>query len=254
MSQSHYPPTPADETDLLYSEQPVNARSGRQDVDIIKTVKIERDMQGVTVEGFRTLGVVSTFIAGVEAQCFGLVPSDTRSEEPMVKAISALLVIGLLLSSFGAVTALLAARWFDLLKGDEVELLNHRWACARAGFSHSGYVPSNHQERQLDNTFEYTYKGNLPNDSIMREIENCKLKRRNWILAKLMLVPFQFIVFGYYSFITGITLYTWRFQPVGTAAACTIITITGTIVVVCLHLDFETMGALNQMSFRRPRL
>lgn len=62
--------------------------------------------------GFRTLGIVSTFIAGVEAQCLGLT-ADADTQAPAIQAINALLLIGLLLSAFGAVTSLLTARWFE---------------------------------------------------------------------------------------------------------------------------------------------
>lgn len=221
--------------------------------DEIKTVRIERDMQGVTVEGYRTLGVVSTFIAGVEAQCFSLVPEGANSDKGLVQAISALLIIGLLLSSFGAVTALLAARWFDLLKGEEIALLNHRWACARAGFSRP---PTNSTKRDsgLADKFEYTHDGDLPSDSIREQVYACKRDTRNWILAKVIFFPFYFILFGFYSFIVGIVIYSWRFQALVTAIVSTTIVVLGSLVVVCLHLKFETMGALNRMSFSRPGL
>ncbi|QRV77280.1 hypothetical protein RhiJN_05295 [Ceratobasidium sp. AG-Ba] len=162
--------------------------------DIIRTVKVERDMQEVTVEGYRTLGVVSTFIAGIEAQCFSLVPDANTSSSSAVQAITALFTIGLLLSSFGAVTALLAARWFDLLKGDEVDLLNHRWACGREGFS--GPSPEHHSKRnlELNKEFGYTHEGALPSDSIMDQVKACKRHVRNWIVAQVIFIPFYLIL------------------------------------------------------------
>ncbi|KAG8721422.1 hypothetical protein FRC09_007927 [Ceratobasidium sp. 395] len=157
----------------------------------IKTVRIERDMQSVTVEGFRTLGVVSTFIAGVEAQCFSLV-SSLENPDAVVQAISALLLIGLLFSSFGAVTALLSARWFDLLQGDEVELLDHRWACSRAGITRAVSEPR--KRDSLGEKFEYTEEGYLPNDKIRQKVQACQHPGRNWILSKAVFVPFHLIV------------------------------------------------------------
>ncbi|CAE6451587.1 unnamed protein product [Rhizoctonia solani] len=93
-------------------------------------VQIERDRQGVTVEGYRTLGLVSTFIAGVESQCLGLL-SDESDRSELGEVASALLLIGLSLSVLGAALSLLAARWFDLLKGDQIIMLEYRWACAQ---------------------------------------------------------------------------------------------------------------------------
>lgn len=65
------------------------------------------------ITGFRTLGIVSTFIAGVEAQCLSLTGNAIDTQAPAIQAINALLLIGLLLSAFGAVTSLLVARWFE---------------------------------------------------------------------------------------------------------------------------------------------
>jgi hypothetical protein len=61
--------------------------------------------------GFRNLGIVSTFIAGVEAQCLGLVADAPN--HGILEAVNALLIIGLLLSAFGAAISLLSARWFE---------------------------------------------------------------------------------------------------------------------------------------------
>ncbi|KAH7345698.1 hypothetical protein B0J17DRAFT_703018 [Rhizoctonia solani] len=94
-------------------------------------VQIERDKQGVTVEGYRTLGLVSTFIAGVESQCLGLLSGESN-HSGLGEAASALLLIGLSLSALGAALSLLAARWFDLLTGDQIIMLEYRWACAQS--------------------------------------------------------------------------------------------------------------------------
>ncbi|KAG9098607.1 hypothetical protein FRC06_006162 [Ceratobasidium sp. 370] len=184
----------------------------------VKTVKIERDMQAVTVEG-----VVSTFIAGVEAQCLS-VTANVNPHDRVVQAINALLLIGLFLSSFGAVTSLLAARWFDLLRGDEVKLLDHRWECARA--EASGVAPEaiNQDMKSLHEKFEYTHEGALPSEEIRRQIESCKRDKRNQVIAKAMFVPFNLIALGFFSFIAGMLLYTWKFQSYPAAIACTVIT------------------------------
>lgn len=58
------------------------------------------------------MGIISTFIAGVEAQCLGLV-SSSPNHTGLLEAASAFLLIGLLFSSFGAAVSLLSARWFE---------------------------------------------------------------------------------------------------------------------------------------------
>lgn len=217
-------------------------------------VRVERDMQGVTVEGFRTLGIVSTFIAGVEAQCLSLT-TGANTEARSIQAINALLLIGLLLSAFGAVTSLLTARWFDLLRGDELELLDHRWNCARVEQTGCGNEPKRSEgDQQLEDKYEFAQDGTLPSKSIQDQIDKCTHSKRNLILARAAFLPLYFIIVGFFSFVAGIIVYTWVFQSRPTAIICTVITVMGTLVVFCLHLDFETMGALNNMSFKRVRL
>ncbi|KAG8738202.1 hypothetical protein FRC10_007138 [Ceratobasidium sp. 414] len=127
--------------------------------------------------GFRTLGLVSTFIAGVESQCLGLTANVDNSRDRLVQATNALLLIGLLLSSFGAVTSLFAARWFE---GDEVKLLDYRWDRARAPVSGFFREPT-------ENDDEYSKE-------LREKIKNCKLSKRNRIIAKAIFAPFYMIV------------------------------------------------------------
>ncbi|KAF8595959.1 hypothetical protein BDV93DRAFT_548570 [Ceratobasidium sp. AG-I] len=199
-------------------------------------VRVERDMQGLITSGFRTLGIVSTFIAGVEAQCLSLTSGAEDTQAPTIQAINALLLIGLLLSAFGAVTSLLVARWFDLLRGDELELLDHRWNCARIEQTYRRSAPLRPGEKQeLKDKYEYAEDGTLPSIPIQKQIDECTRHKRNMILAKAAFVPLYFIIM-------------WSYP---TAIICTVVTAMGVFVVFCLHLDFETMGTLNSMSFKR---
>ncbi|KAG9080576.1 hypothetical protein FRC06_006403 [Ceratobasidium sp. 370] len=228
--------------------EPVSERPVEEE---IKTVRIERDMQGVTVDGFNTLGIVSTFIAGVEAQCLSFTADPGDHNPSIVEAINALLLIGVLLSTFGAITALLSGRWFNLLNGPEVELLDHRWSCARpdpSGDDDAG------EDQALERKFGYTPEGRLPSPHIQKMIERCTRHKRNFILAKAIFLPLHLIILGFFSFVTGLVIYTWEFRPLGTAIACTFVAAFGVGIIVCLHVDFETMGALNMMSFKRPRI
>ncbi|CAE7229096.1 unnamed protein product [Rhizoctonia solani] len=220
--------------DSLFSS--MDAFKGEQATSI-QIVKVERDRQEVTVEGFRTLGIVSTFIAGVESQCLGMV-SDIPEHPRLSEATSALLLTGLLLSSFGAALSLLSARWFDLLKDRQLTMLEYRWACAR----------NNRKSEDME-------KQPVPiPEKIREEVEALEWNWRDYLVVKAIRFAIIFVFCGFYSFIVGIVLYTWTAHSVVTAVVNTIIAVFGTIFLVFMHLDFDFMGALNLMSFYRIRL
>ncbi|KAG8702568.1 hypothetical protein FRC09_004667, partial [Ceratobasidium sp. 395] len=175
---------------VIQREKPVVEKPSEDD---IKTVRMERDMQGVTVDGFNTLGIVSTFIAGVEAQCLSFTADPGDHNPSVVEAINALLLIGVLLSTFGAVTALLAGRWFNLLNGPEVELLDHRWNCARPDNTEE-YENGEGADEALESKFGYTPEGRLPSPHLRRMIERCTHHKRNLILARVIFLPLHLII------------------------------------------------------------
>ncbi|KAG8742783.1 hypothetical protein FRC12_015267 [Ceratobasidium sp. 428] len=168
--------------------------------------EIKKRMQEVTVEGsifkvstslsdvdlclmppgFRTLGIVSTFIAGVEAQCLGLT-ADGDINDRVVQAINALLLIGILLSAFGAVTSLLVARWFDLLvREDELRMLDYKWEAARPAVTKFDVALFSEKEQDTYEPF-----GSRP--SIRQQIEGCTHRRKNKIVAKAAFIPLNMI-------------------------------------------------------------
>ncbi|CAE6505281.1 unnamed protein product [Rhizoctonia solani] len=204
----------------------------------IQLVKVERDRQEVTVEGFRTLGIVSTFIAGVESQCLGLV-SDIPGHPSLSEAASALLLIGLLLSSFGAALSLLSARWFDLLRDKQITMLEYRWECAR----------NNRNSSDPDLEKQISIPG-----AIKQEVDTPKWNLRDYLVAKTINSALIIVFCGFYTFIIGMVLYTWVAHSIITAIISTIVAALGTILLIFMHLDFDFMGALNIMTFARIRI
>ncbi|CAE6458029.1 unnamed protein product [Rhizoctonia solani] len=205
----------------------------------VQIVKVERDRQEVTVEGFRTLGIVSTFIAGVESQCLGLVSGVPDDKNPRLReAVSALLLTGLLLSSFGAALSLLSARWFDLLRDKQLTMLEYRWECAR----------NNRKSADL----EKQPPPQAP-EKIQGEV-NPKWNLRDFLVAKAIGLALPVVFCGFYTFIVGMVLYTWMAHSLIAAVVNTVIAALGSILLVFMHLDFDFMGALSHMSFQRIRI
>ncbi|KAF8734816.1 hypothetical protein RHS02_06653, partial [Rhizoctonia solani] len=212
----------------------------------------------ITVEGYRTLGVVSTFIAGVESQCLGMVTDVKDSPHPrVIEAASALLLTGLLLSSFGAALALLAARWFDLLKDEEVEILELQWSCARRQRKCTkGSEPDNESKSQIDviiDGHEKHWKDFLVAKAVsatlfvvFRQVpfSSCLIKRNLRVLDNS----------GFITFVAAMVLYSWVAHRLATAIVTTVIAVLGTCLIVTMHLDFEFKGTLRYMSFERIRI
>ncbi|KAF8595975.1 hypothetical protein BDV93DRAFT_611159 [Ceratobasidium sp. AG-I] len=217
-------------------------------------IKVERDIQEVTIEGFRAVGVLSTFIAAAEAQCLSLTSDAEKFHQSTVHVINAFLLCGLLFSTFGAFTSMLAARWFSRLTGDELELLDHRWSRAHLGPSRQGASLRPGEIPEREGKYEYDADGDLPSKAIQQQIDECRNHQRNRFFARAVFSPTYFATIGFTSFIVGVVIYIWASQPLATAIIGTIITSLGILVVICLHLDFETMGVLNMMSFRRVRI
>ncbi|KAJ1304543.1 hypothetical protein OPQ81_005684 [Rhizoctonia solani] len=196
-------------------------------LDSSQPVKVARDMHKITTKGFRTLGLASTFIAGVEAQFFSTVASSCAQYSVIVQASSGFLLVGILLSAFGAVAAFLSSRWFELLTAEEVEWLEHRWSYARG-------------------------ETNLPTPSG----QNSKYQHRfrNWLVAKSLMMPFYIILFGCLFFVAGVVLYTWATQVRLIAVACTVVTGLCGFVILGMYLKFEAKGVLSNTNFTRVRL
>ncbi|QRV85584.1 hypothetical protein RhiJN_13602 [Ceratobasidium sp. AG-Ba] len=215
-----------------------------------KIVRVERDLQQTLRIGFRTLGVVSIFIAGIESQCLGLM-TELDNQGRVTQSINALLVIGLILSSFGAITALISARWFDLLSPNDLKLLEYRVTLARNGGQ--GSVPDFNDAAE-DPRDIYAGGNFHGSDTMPEKARYGRNPKRNWVLARTVFVPFLLTLLGFTSFVASMVAYTWKFQPVGTAVGATVATIIGFLSILFMHLDYDATGAINYMSFKRLRI
>ncbi|EUC53550.1 transmembrane protein, putative, partial [Rhizoctonia solani AG-3 Rhs1AP] len=98
----------------------------------VADIEAGRAIKKSLIEGYRSLGTASIFAAGVESQCIGLVTDAANNANPKLMEIAnALLLVGLLLSSFGTALAFLTANWYEYLEGVQLEALAYRWAHAK---------------------------------------------------------------------------------------------------------------------------
>ncbi|CAE6505287.1 unnamed protein product [Rhizoctonia solani] len=168
--------------------------------------------------------------------------SDVSVHSKIVEAISALLLTGVLLSSFGAALSLLSARWFDLLKDDDVTVLEHRWECAQSRCAQ----PRGSSAESLEKT-QYSEDAEDGRDKP-------EWNWRDYLVAKAIGSTLHIVFCGFATFVVGMVLYTWVAHSLITAIANTIIAIMGTFLILCMHLDFSFKGALQHMSFKRIRI
>ncbi|GAB1522324.1 hypothetical protein RhiTH_005438 [Rhizoctonia solani] len=156
----------------------------------------------------------------------------------VIEAASALLLTGLLLSSFGAALALLAARWFDLLKDEEVEILELQWSCARRQRKCTkGSEPDNESKSQIDVI-----------------IDGHEKHWKDFLVAKAVSATLFVVFGGFITFVAAMVLYSWVAHRLATAIVTTVIAVLGTCLIVTMHLDFEFKGTLRYMSFERIRI
>ena len=87
------------------------------------------------------------------------------------------------------------ASLYSLLRGDELELLDHRWNCARIEQICRKDAPLRPGETQeLKDKYEYAEDGTLPSIPIQKQIDECTRHKRNMILAKAAFLPLYFII------------------------------------------------------------
>ncbi|CAE6462631.1 unnamed protein product [Rhizoctonia solani] len=203
-------------------------------------LKLREDIQKVTIEGFRTLGIVSTFVAGVEAQCLGLI-SDVSGHPRLSEAASALLLVGLSLTAFGAALSLLSARWFELLTGKELDLLRDRVMAARI-------KSRNH----IDDIYVASASGQVekPQDVYYESGPTWK----DHLVARAVGSTTMIVFCGFYTFVVGMTIYGWIAHSVVAAAVNTFVAMLGTALIVIMHLNFDAKAVLNLMRFERVRI
>ncbi|CEL60942.1 hypothetical protein RSOLAG1IB_04181 [Rhizoctonia solani AG-1 IB] len=206
---------------------PANWPTSGPEVTISRPIKVARDMQTITTKGFRTLGLASTFITGVQAQFYSIVTTIDAQDNVILQASSGCLLVGILLSASGAIAAFLSSRWFELLNPEEVGWLEHRWAYAR---------------RETDKAIPWGQS------SISR------YRIRNRFVAKSLMMPFYMILFGCLLFVIGVILYTWTTQPRAISIACTVVMGLCGFVILGMYLKFEARGVLSHTNFTRVRL
>jgi len=83
------------------------------------------DSRRITMEGFRSLGILATFFAGLQAQMLSTSLSDNSTTAS--RLVNAFWLAGIALDVFGAILATLTARWFEVLDDRHVEFLDHIW-------------------------------------------------------------------------------------------------------------------------------
>jgi len=105
----------------------LSARTGPSGMQTQMKMKVILDERQRTMEGFRSLAVFAIFLAGLQAQM--IQTSFSRNSSALAhKFTDGFWFAGIFCDVFGAVLAMLTARWFEVLHPPDVEFLNNTWA------------------------------------------------------------------------------------------------------------------------------
>ncbi|KDQ52163.1 hypothetical protein JAAARDRAFT_210720 [Jaapia argillacea MUCL 33604] len=88
------------------------------------------DSRIVAQSGYKTLGVISTFLAGVQIQVLTALAIDRQ--DALAQVAGALFFTGFIADVMGAILCFQCARWFELLTPDEITHLRSSWADVEA--------------------------------------------------------------------------------------------------------------------------
>ncbi|KAF8239999.1 hypothetical protein L208DRAFT_1385314 [Tricholoma matsutake] len=91
----------------------------------------DSDRRKLSQEGYRTLAILATFMAAVQAPL--LSSSSIHGESISSEFVTMLFVWGLMADLFGAVLNYGSARWFEMLTTDEAKYLQEIWVAAETG-------------------------------------------------------------------------------------------------------------------------
>ncbi|KAF8799078.1 hypothetical protein BYT27DRAFT_7227976 [Phlegmacium glaucopus] len=157
----------------------------------------------LTVEGFRSLSIMATFFAGIQAQM--LSASLSENSTIAAKLVNAFWLAGLFLDVTGAVQAAITARWFELLDTKEAETFNQEW-------STNWKSPFHSKPRRPFSSFGDT------------------------IIATALFSGLPIVTCGVGMFLIGLVIYVWARQPILVSIISTIpFVILSPLVVACFY-------------------
>jgi hypothetical protein len=165
---------------------------------------VQVDHRQITMEGFRTLSILATFFAGLQAQMLSASLSDNSTMA--AKMINAFWLAGIFLDVFGAVLATVTTRWLELLNSQETETLNQEWSAPRKEFS-------------------------------IRKFRWSSLL--DTMIATALFSGFPLVACGVSMFLIGLVIYVWAMQPLLVSIISTIpFVVLSPLVAACFYPHF----------------
>ncbi|KAF8799086.1 hypothetical protein BYT27DRAFT_7264114 [Phlegmacium glaucopus] len=161
------------------------------------------DHRQITVEGFRSLSILATFFAGLQAQTLSV--SLSENSTIAAKLVNAFWLAGLFLDVIGAVQAFITARWLELLDTKEAEKFNQEWSTDRKSLFHR-------KPRQSFSSFGDT------------------------IIATALFSGIPIVACGVGMFLIGLVIYVWTRQPILVSIISTIpFVVLSPLVMACFY-------------------
>jgi len=191
-------------------------------------VDAENDLEAENVrktlqKGYQSLALIATFLSGVEAQIIAYTLADGDKKGHAYQAFNSLMLIAIMLSMFGAVTATLSMRWYSIVPKASVKLLAQRRSYDQ------GQV-----ERDLPGL---THCETIAEQLVAYALSSC-----------LYLTSAGFLVF-----VAGLLTYTWARQERVVAILTSVAAFCGLVCMCLFYVPFEFRYVVHNLHFFRFR-
>ncbi|PFH47290.1 hypothetical protein AMATHDRAFT_6899 [Amanita thiersii Skay4041] len=203
-------------------------------------------------EGYRSLALICTFMAGVQAQILSVIPDrDTTA----VQVATAFFYSSLLANIFGGILGSLSARWFEMLTPEEADHI-YAWIGLEIDSS-LGVKQANveMEEGSILNTPCGPGDGGKESPEVYgrydEEDEDLLERIKHWWIALAVGAARFIAIIGFGFLAAGIMVLVWEVHPVLTKVLCTTIFATSTILLPPFYFKHDRKRVLNLIKLKR---
>jgi len=207
---------------IPFPNSPTSPEPPRTAVDAENDLEAE-NVRKTLQKGYQSLALIATFLSGVEAQIIAYTLADGDKGGHAYQAFNALLLIAIMLSMFGAVTATLSMRWYSIVPKPSVKLLAQR---------------------------RFYDQGQIPQD--LPDLIHCETIAEQLVAFALSSCLYLTSA-GFLIFVAGLLTYTWARQTHVVAIVTSVAALCGLSCMCLFYVPFEFKYVVHNLHFFRFR-